>query len=149
MGQDSRQQPRAGHDDEAQLLKQREGVHLEPVLRDAAVDKTVELEAGKLDSPVGGRESLELAPVGTCEADPLCDKITFAHRVLHREVQVRESFDEAGKKSGPCLGVQRVGLQTRGGIGNVILRPHVSLPRVVALVEDLDPPAGDGLVAFY
>ena len=29
-----RQQPRAGYDDQTQLLKKREGVHLEPVLRD-------------------------------------------------------------------------------------------------------------------
>jgi len=42
MGQDSRQQPRAAHDDQTQLLKKREGVHLKPVLRAPAVDETVE-----------------------------------------------------------------------------------------------------------
>lgn len=92
---------------------------------------------------------MELARVRACEVDPLCDKIAFGHRVLHRELKIRESLDEAGKKPGPCLGVQRGGLQTRGGIGDVILRTHVRLPRVVALIKDLDPPAGDGLVAFY
>ena len=50
MGQDARKQPRTGHDDEAQLLKKREGVQLEPVLRDSAVYETVELEAGELFS---------------------------------------------------------------------------------------------------
>jgi hypothetical protein len=48
-----------------------------------------------------------------------------------------------------ALGVQRGGLQTLGGIGDVILRSYVRLCRVVALIEDLDPPAEDGLVAFY
>jgi hypothetical protein len=119
------------------------------VLRDSAVDEAVELEAGERDFPVGRREPLELARVGACEVDPLCDKITFAHRVLHGELEVRESFDEAGKKPGPCLGVQRGRLQTHGGIGDVILRTHVGLRRVVARIEDLYPPAGDGLVAFY
>jgi hypothetical protein len=61
MGQDARQQPRAGNDNQTQLLKKREGVHLEPVLRDSAVDETVELEAGERDFPVGRREPLELA----------------------------------------------------------------------------------------
>lgn len=149
MGQDSRQQPRAGHDYQTQLLKKREGVHLEPVLRDSAVDETVELEAGKRDLPVGRRKPLELARVGAFEVDPLCDKVAFGHRVLHRELKVRESLDEAGKKPGPCLRVQRGGLQTHGGIGDVILRSRVRLPRVVALIEDLDPSAGEGLVAFY
>jgi hypothetical protein len=64
-------------------------------------------------------------------------------------VKVRESLDEAGKKPGPCLGVQRGRLQTHGGIGDVIFRSYVRLPGVVALIEDLDPPAGDGLVTFY
>ena len=97
---------------------------------------------------VGG-SPWELARVGPCEVDSLCDKIPFAYRVLHREVKVRESFDEVGKKPGPCLGVQRVRLQTHWGMRDVILRTHIGLRRVVALVEDLDPPAGDGLVAFY
>jgi hypothetical protein len=92
---------------------------------------------------------LKLARVGAFEVDPLCDKITFADRVLHGEMKVRETFDEAGKKPCPCLGVQRSGLQTHGGMGDVILRTHVGLRRVVALIEDLDPPAGDGLVTFY
>lgn len=35
VGQDPRQQPRARHDDQAQLLKEREGVQLEPVLHEA------------------------------------------------------------------------------------------------------------------
>ena len=87
--------------------------------------------------------------MGAFEVDPLCDKLAFAHRVLHRELKVREGLDEAGKKPGPCLRVQRGALQTHGGVGDVILRSHVRLPRVVALIEDLDPPAGDGLVAFY
>jgi hypothetical protein len=113
MGQDARQQPRAGNDDQTQLLKKREGVHLEPVLRDSAVDETVELEAGERHFPVGRREPLELAHVGACEVDPLCDKITFAHRVLHGEVKVRESFDEAGKKPGPCLGEESSGVGSR------------------------------------
>ena len=81
MRQDARQQPRAGNDDQTQLLKQREGVHLEPVLHDSAVDETVELEAGERDLPVGGREPLELARVGACEVDALCDKVAFAHGV--------------------------------------------------------------------
>jgi hypothetical protein len=149
MGQHSRQQPRPGHDDETQLLQEREGVHLEPVLGDSGVDETVELEAGERDFPVGRREPLELARVGAFEADPLCDKVAFAHRVLHRELKVREGLDEAGKKPGPCLRVQRCGLQTHGRIGDVILRSDVRLRRVVALIEDLDLPAGDGLVVFY
>jgi hypothetical protein len=149
MGKYARQQPRAGHDDQTQLLKKREGVHLEPVLHDPAVDETVELKAGERDLPVGRREPLELARVGACEVDPLCDKITFAHRILHGEAKVRESFDEAGKEPGPCLRVQRCRLQTHRGIGDEILRTHVGLGCVVALIEDLDPPAGDGLVAFY
>ena len=113
MGQDARQQPRAGHDDQTELLKKRERVHLEPVLRDSAVEETVELEAEERDLPVGRRKPLELARVRACEVDPLCDKITFGHRVLHRELKIRESLDEARKKPGPCLGVQRGGLQTR------------------------------------
>jgi hypothetical protein len=149
MGQDSRQQPRAGHDDETQPLKKREGVHLEPVLRDSAVDETVELEAGERDFPLGRREPLELARVGAFETDPLCHEVAFGHRVLHCQPKVRESVDEAGKKPLPCLRVQWGGLETRGGICDVILRTHVRLPCLVALVEDLDPAAGDGLVAFY
>jgi hypothetical protein len=43
MGHDPRQQPRAGHDDQTQLLKKREGVQLEPVLRNPSVDEAVEL----------------------------------------------------------------------------------------------------------
>jgi hypothetical protein len=43
MGQDARQQPRAGHDDQAQLLKKPEGVKLEPVLRDPSIDEAIEL----------------------------------------------------------------------------------------------------------
>jgi len=119
------------------------------VLRDSAVDETVELETGEGDFPAGRREPLELARVGAFEVDPLCDKVAFAHRVLDGDVKVRKSFNEAGKKPGPCLGVQRGRLQTRGRIGDVILRTHVGLRRVVALIEDLDPPAGGGLVAFY
>jgi hypothetical protein len=92
---------------------------------------------------------LELARVGACEVDPLCDEIIFADRVLHGQVKVRESFDEAGKKPCPCLGVQRGRLETHGSMGDVILRTHVGLRRVVALIEDVDPPTGDGLVAFY
>ena len=114
MGQDSRQQPRDGHDDQTQLLKKRDGVHLEPVLRDSAVDETVELEAGERDFPVGWREPLELARVGAFEVEPLCDKVAFGYRVLHRELKLRESFDEAGKKPGPCLGVQRGGSRLTG-----------------------------------
>jgi hypothetical protein len=34
-------------------------------------------------------------------------------------------------------------------MGDVILGAYVSLRRVVARVEDLDPPARDELVAFY
>ena len=81
--------------------------------------------------------------------DSLCDKVTLAHCVLHGELEVRESFDEAGKKPGPGLGVQRGGLQAHRGIGDVVLRTHVGLCRVVALVEDLDPAARGGLVVFY
>ena len=47
-------------------------------------------------------------------------QVAFGYRVLHRELKVRESFDEAGKKPGPCLGVQRGGLEAHGGIGDVI-----------------------------
>lgn len=141
MGQDARQQPRARHYDQTQLLKKREGVHLEPVLRDSTVDETVELEAGERDLPVRRREPLELARVGAFEVDSLCDEVAFAHGVLHGEVKVRESLDEAGQKPGPCLGVQRGRLQTRGGIGDVILRTHVGLRGVVAFIEDLDPSA--------
>jgi hypothetical protein len=53
MGQDARQQARTGDDDQTELLKKRQGVHLEPVLRDSALDETVELEAGERDFPVG------------------------------------------------------------------------------------------------
>jgi hypothetical protein len=119
------------------------------VLRDSAVDETVELESGERDLPVGRREPLEVARVGAFEVDPLCDKVAFGHRVLHGDLKVRESLDEAAKKPGPCLRVQRGGLQTHGGIGDVILPAHVGLRRVVALIEDLDPPAGDRFVAFY
>jgi hypothetical protein len=45
VGQDAREQPRAGYQDQPELLKQREGVQLEPVLLDAPVDEAVELEA--------------------------------------------------------------------------------------------------------
>ena len=111
MRDDAGQQPRAGNDYETQLLKKREGVHLEPVLRDSAVDETVELKAGEGDFPVGRREPLELARVGAFEMDSLCDKVAFGHRVLHREPKVRERLDEAAEKPGPCLRVQRCGLQ--------------------------------------
>jgi hypothetical protein len=47
MGQDARQQPRAWYDDQAQLSKKREGVQLEPVLRDPSLDEAVELKAGE------------------------------------------------------------------------------------------------------
>ena len=43
MGQDARQQPRAGHDDQAQLLKKPEGVKLEPVFCNPSIDEAVEL----------------------------------------------------------------------------------------------------------
>jgi Phage integrase family len=141
MSQDAREQPRAGHDYQTQLLKKREGVQLEPVLRDPAVDEPVELEARKRDPPVGRRKPLEPARVSAFEVDPLCDEVAFAHRVLNPELKVRESLYEAGKKAGPCLGVQRGRLQTHGGIGDVILRTHVGLRRIVAVIEDLDPAA--------
>ena len=69
MGQDARQQSGAGYDDQTQLLKKREGVHLEPVLRDSAVDEAIELEAGERDFPEGLGEPLELARVGAGEVD--------------------------------------------------------------------------------
>jgi len=47
MGQDARQQPWAWYDDQAQLSKKREGVQLEPVLRDPSFDEAVELKAGE------------------------------------------------------------------------------------------------------
>ena len=73
MGQDARQQPRTGHDEQTELLKKRERVHLKPVLGDSAVDETVQLEAGERDFPVSRREPLELARVGPREVDPLGD----------------------------------------------------------------------------
>ncbi len=38
---DSRQQPRAGHEHQAQLLKKSEGVELKPVLRHPSIDEPV------------------------------------------------------------------------------------------------------------
>ena len=96
MSHESRQQTRARHYDETQLLKKREGVHLEPVLRDSPVNETVELEAGEGHLPVGRREPLELACMGAFEVHPLCDEVAFGHRILHRELKVGESRDEAG-----------------------------------------------------
>jgi hypothetical protein len=78
--------------------------------------------------------------------DALCDKAAFAHRVLDGELKVRERLDESGKEPRPCLRVKRGRLQTRGSVGDLIPRTDVGLGRVVAFVEDLDPPAGDGLV---
>jgi hypothetical protein len=98
MGQDARKQPRAGHDYQTQLLKKREGVHLEPVLRNSAVDEPVELEAGKRDFPVGRRKPLELARVGAFEVDPLRDEVAFAHRVLNPELKVRKASTKPERK---------------------------------------------------
>jgi hypothetical protein len=46
-GQDARQQPRTWYEDQAQLSKKREGVQLEPVLRDPSFDEAVALKAGE------------------------------------------------------------------------------------------------------
>ena len=43
MGQEAREQSRGGYDNQAKLLKKREGVELEPVLRDSSIDEAVEL----------------------------------------------------------------------------------------------------------
>lgn len=42
MGQGARQQPRAGKDDQAQLLKKPEGVKLETVFHNPSIDEAVE-----------------------------------------------------------------------------------------------------------
>ena len=149
MGQYARQQPRAWHDGHTQLLKQRERVQLEPVLHDSALDETVELEAGERDFPVGRREPLEVAGVRAFEVDHLRHKVAFARALHHREPKVRETCDEARKKFGPCLGVQRGRLQARWGVGDEIGRTYVRLRGFVALIEDLDPASRGGLVAFY
>lgn len=84
MGQYSRQQPRAWHDHQTQLPQECEGVQLEPVLHDPAVDESVELEASERHLPVRRREPLEVARVGAVEVDPLRYKVAFAHGLLHR-----------------------------------------------------------------
>jgi hypothetical protein len=99
MGQEARQQPRAGYDDQAQPLKKCEGVHLKPVLRDPSIDEAVELKAGKRNLSVCRREPLELARVGACEVDALCDKVAFAHSVLDGELKVRESDSLRAKRN--------------------------------------------------
>jgi hypothetical protein len=91
---------------------------------------------------------LELARVGAFEVDQLRYKVAFAHGFLDPELKVWEAFNEAGKKPGPRLGVQRRRLQARGGMRDEICRPHIRLRRVIATVEDVDPPAGGCLVAF-
>jgi hypothetical protein len=77
MSQDARQQPRDRHDHQAQLLEKREGVELEPVLRDPSTDETVELQPGERDSLLCRRKPLELPGVGACEVDTLGDEVAF------------------------------------------------------------------------
>jgi hypothetical protein len=141
VGQDPRHQARPGYDDQTQLLKEREGIQLEPVLHDSAVVAvTVELEALERHLLARRREPLEDAGVRAFEVDPLRYEITFAHGILHREAKVGKTLDEAGKELGPRLRPQRVRLQTRGREGDELGRTHVRLRRVVAQVEHLDPP---------
>ena len=83
MGREPRQQSRAGHDGQTHLLRAVQGVHLEPVLFDPSIDESVELEPEERDASVGRRKALKLARVGAFEVDALCDKVTFADRVLH------------------------------------------------------------------
>jgi hypothetical protein len=87
--------------------------------------------------------------VGAFEVDPLSDEVAFANRILHREAKVREAFDESGKKPSPCLGIERGRLEARRSVGAILRAADVSLARVVARIERLDPPARDGLVVFY
>jgi hypothetical protein len=149
MAQDAWQQPRTWHDDQPQLLKKRERVQLEPMLRDPSIDETVELKAGERDLPLSRRKPLKLAGVSALEADTLRDQIAFSHRVLNGETKIRKPLDEPRKEPRPSLGVQRFGLETRWSIGNVTRSTNVSLTSVVALIEDLDPPTRNGLVVLY
>src|SRR4051812_20284016 len=87
--------------------------------------------------------------MGACEVDTLCDDVAFGHCVLHREAKIRKTRDESGKEPRPGLGVERVGLQTRRRMRNVIRPKEVSLRNVVALIKGVDPPARNGLVVFY
>src|SRR5215212_10841951 len=96
MGQDARQQSRAGHESQAKSLKKGEGVELEPVLRDSSVDEAVELQAGEGDLPLGRRKPLKLPRVGAFKVDTLCAKVPFPHRVLHGDSQIRETLNESG-----------------------------------------------------
>jgi hypothetical protein len=149
MAQHARHQPRAGHDGEAQLLKKREGVELEPVLHDAAVGEAVELESRERHLLVSWRKSLELARVGALEMDPLGDEVTFADGVLDPDPKIGEALDEAGEELHPRVRIQRSRLQARRGVGDVVRPANVGLAGVVALVEDLDPAARGSLVVFY
>jgi hypothetical protein len=79
------------------------GVELEPVLRDPSIDEAVELQAGERDFVVGRRKPLEFPRVGAREMDTLCDEVAFPDRVLDREAQIRETFDESGKEPSPRL----------------------------------------------
>ena len=54
MGHEAREQSRAGYDNQAKLLKEGEGVELEPVLGDSSIDEAVELQAGEGDFPLVG-----------------------------------------------------------------------------------------------
>ena len=141
MGQEAREQSRAGYDNQAKLLQKGEGVELEPVLRDSSIDEAVQLQAGEGDSPVSRWKPLKLPSVGAFKVDTLCDKVPFTHRILHGEAKIGETVNESGKEPGPGLGVQRRSLQTRGSVGNVMGPTDVGLRRIVALVEHLDPAA--------
>ena len=89
MGQEARQQPRAGYDDQAQPLKKCEGVHLKPVLRDPSIDEAVELNAGKRNLSVCLREPLEMGCVCACGVDALWDEVACSYIMLDGEMWVR------------------------------------------------------------
>jgi hypothetical protein len=95
MCQQPREQPRPGDDDEAQLLKKREGVELEPVLRDPSIDEAVELKAGERDLPVGRRKPLELPGMGAGEVDTLGNEVALPDCILHGEAKVSETVNES------------------------------------------------------
>jgi hypothetical protein len=78
MTEDSRQQPGAGYDGQAQLLEQLALVELEPMLRHLAVNHAIELDRCKGHLPVRRRETLELTAVGASEGDPGRDRVVTA-----------------------------------------------------------------------
>jgi hypothetical protein len=68
---------------------------------------------------------LELARVGACEVDALCDTVAFAHGVLDGELKVRESLDESGKEPRPCLMARSSCADSWPAIGHIFARSGV------------------------